>query len=95
MQASPEEKQRDGKSAFKYSCRRLEIERADGKKVTVPELETFTYQIEPGVDAKKQVMGIPHAKFLKLKDSSGKDLTLVEPYFVYNTPLIPTIRHSS
>lgn len=83
--ATPAEKQKDGKTAFKYSCRRLEVERADGNKVTVPELETFTYQIGPGVDAKKQVLGIEHARFLKLKDSFGKDLTLVEPYFVYNT----------
>ena len=85
VQATPGEKQKDGKTAFKYWCRRLEIERADGQNVTVPELEKFTYQIEPGVDAKKQVMGIEHARFLKLKDSSGKDLTFVEPYFVYNT----------
>jgi hypothetical protein len=85
LRATPGDKQKDGQTAFKYSCRRLEIERADGQKATVPELEKFTYQIEPGVDAKKQVLGIEHARFLKLKDSSGKDLTLVEPYFVYNT----------
>lgn len=85
VQATPGEKQKDGKTAFTYGCRRLEIERADGKKVIVPELEKFTYQIEPGVDAKKQVMGIEHSRFLKLKDSSGNTLTLVEPYFVYNT----------
>jgi hypothetical protein len=85
IQATPSEKQERGKTAFKYSCRRLEIERADGQKVTVPELEEFTYQIKPGMDAKKQVLGIEHARFLKLKDSSAKDLAFVEPYFVYNT----------
>ena len=85
VQATPGERQKDGKTAFTYACRRLEIERVDGKKVTVPELETFTYQIEPGLDAKNQVMGIEHSRFLKLKDSSGNALTFVEPYFVYNT----------
>src|SRR5262245_44322965 len=85
LQAAPGKKQADGKTAFQYSCRRLQIERADGTKVTVPDLEKFTYQIEPGVDAKNQVMGIEHARFLKLRDSSGKNLTFVEPYFVYNT----------
>ena len=85
LQSTPGEKQKGGKTAFKYWCRRLEIERADGQNVTVPELEKFAYEIEPGVDAKKQVMGIEHARFLKLKDSSGKDLAFVEPYFVYNT----------
>src|SRR5262249_15434993 len=61
LQASPVEKQKDGRTTFEYSCRRLEIERADGKKVTVPELEKLTYQSEPGIDAKEQVLGIEHA----------------------------------
>jgi hypothetical protein len=85
LQAIPGEQQEDGQTSFKYCCRRLQIERADETKVTVPDLETFTYRIEPGVDAKQQVMGIEHATFLNLQDSSGKDLPLVEPYFVYNT----------
>jgi hypothetical protein len=51
----------------------------------VPALEKFTYQIEPGIDAKKQVMGIEHAKFLNLKDAAGNDLQLADPYLVYNT----------
>src|SRR5262245_55624004 len=53
LQATPGEKRKDGKTAFTYSCRRLEIERDDGNKVTVPELEKFTYEIEPGIDAKR------------------------------------------
>ncbi len=85
LQATPVKKDKDNKPTFQYSCRGFVLESADGKKQTVPALEKFTYQIEPGIDAKKQVMGIEHSKFFNLKDAAGNNLQLADPYLVYNT----------
>jgi len=76
------------KPGDEYTCLEFIWRKKDGTDVTIPALAGWTYvflKTESGLDAKGQVFGIPHEKFVGLVDSQGAPLDVEHGYFVYNS----------
>ena len=79
-----------GETADKYTCVNFSVKRKDTPEVTIPSLDGWSYAFskqllnEKGLDSQGQMMGIPHAKFEKLTDSTGAKLPIELPYQIYS-----------
>lgn len=74
-----------GKDADTYTCRKLTIQIGDAPEASIPALDGWSYPFKGGgYDEQGQVLGIPHAKFEGLTDSTGNALPPQVAYLVYN-----------
>ncbi len=79
-----------GELADKYTCANFSVKRKDTPEVNIPSLAGWSYEFskqlldEEGLDSNGQMMGIPHQKFDKLTDSTGKKLPIELPYQIYS-----------
>ena len=70
-----------------YTCTRFTVRSNDGPEVLIPSLTNWKYVYNKNAeekDLKGQVFGIDHAKFIGIKDSTGKTLPVEKMYHVYN-----------
>ena len=70
-----------------FTCVRFTIRFGNKNEISIPSLVGWKYvyrKTEDYKDEKKQVLGIDHAPFENLKDSSGKSLSAENSYMVYN-----------
>lgn len=76
-----------GRTEVRYTCRRLEVVKADGTRATIPSLEGWTYspsKTRSGLDERGFVFGIDHSKFQGLTDSNGDPIAPMKSYLIYN-----------
>ncbi len=79
-----------GETTDKYTCINFSVKRNDTPEITIPSLDRWSYPFskqllnEEGLDSHGQMMGIPHAKFDKLTDSTGARLPIELPYQIYS-----------
>lgn len=76
--------------ADKYTCVDFSVKRKDALEVSIPSLDEWSYAFskqllnEEGLDSQGQIMGISHAKFNNLTDSTGTKLPIELPYQIYS-----------
>jgi len=79
-----------GETSDKYTCVNFSVKRKNTPEVTIPSLDGWSYAFskqllnEKGLDSQGQMMGIPHANFEKLTDSTGAKLPIELPYQIYS-----------
>jgi hypothetical protein len=76
-----------GTDGDQYTCAKFTVQLADETEVEIPALRNWSYifKIPPtGVDEKGQTLGIDHAPFENLVDSSGNAISPHIAYHVYN-----------
>ncbi len=79
-----------GETTDEYTCVNFSVKRNENPEVTIPSLDGWSYPFskqllnEEGLDTQGQMMGIPHAKFDKLTDSTGSKLSIEVPYQIYS-----------
>jgi len=77
-----------GKGGDEYTVREFLIKSGNGEAESIPELAGWSYvysESASGIDDKRQIFGIPHAKFESLTTNRGRTLPLVSTYIVYNS----------
>jgi hypothetical protein len=76
-----------GTEGDQWTCSRFTVQLGDEPEVEVPAIKNWSYifKIPPsGIDEKGQTLGIDHAPFANLVDSSGKAIPPDKSYHVYN-----------
>jgi hypothetical protein len=76
-----------GTKGDQWTCSKFTVQFGDEPEVEVPAMKNWTYifKIPPmGIDDKGQTLGIDHAQFANLVDTSGKALPPDKGYHVYN-----------
>lgn len=76
-----------GTKGDQWTCSRFTAQLGDEPEVEVPAIKNWTYvfKVPPtGIDDKGQTLGIDHAQFANLVDTSGKALPPDKSYHVYN-----------
>jgi len=74
-----------------YTCKKMLFQHNDKPEVSVPSLENWTYNFDvdslnnEGIDNQGLMLGIPHTKFEKLRDSRGKKVSIEAQYQIYST----------
>ena len=70
-----------------YTCTRFTVRSNNEQEISIPSVSNWKYIYRTTAsnrDDKGQVLGIDHAKFENLKDSSGRSLSIEKNYHVYN-----------
>jgi hypothetical protein len=67
-----------------FTCINFKIKYGDSVEVEIPSLKNYTFALSPGVDAKNQIFGLDHSKFVNLIDDRGQPVPPDKSYHVFN-----------